>query len=108
VAIGTSAPELVASSVAAYRGYTDVAVGNVVGSNIFNILWVMGFTASFKELPFEAVTNTDLMLVAAASALILVAMAVSRTNSILRWHGVMFVCLYVAYLVFTVERGLLN
>ncbi|MCB1671288.1 MAG: calcium/sodium antiporter [Gammaproteobacteria bacterium] len=105
VAIGTSAPELVASSVAAYRGYTDVAVGNVVGSNIFNILWVIGFTASFKELPFEIVTNTDLVLVVAASALVLVAMAISRTNSILRWHGILFVTLYAGYLGFTVHRA---
>lgn len=108
VAIGTSAPELVASSVAAYRGHADIAVGNVVGSNIFNILWVLGFTASFKELPFEVVTNTDLVLVVASNALILVAMAVSRTNAILRWHGAMFICLYIAYLLFTVDRGLLG
>lgn len=106
VAIGTSAPELVASAVAAYRGHTDVAVGNVVGSNIFNILWVIGFTATFKELPFTIVTNTDLALVVASSSLILVAMAVSRTNSILRWHGALFVVLYAAYLVFTVQRGM--
>jgi len=53
VAIGTSAPELVASAVAAYRGQTDIAVGNVVGSNIFNLLWILGFTASIVELPFE-------------------------------------------------------
>jgi len=108
VAIGTSAPELVASSVAAYRGYTDVAVGNVVGSNIFNILWVIGFTASLQELPFDLVSNTDLALVAAASSLILVAMAVSRTNSILRWHGMLFVTLYIAYLLFTVYRSQLE
>lgn len=105
VAIGTSAPELVASVVAAIRGHTDVAVGNVVGSNIFNILWVIGFTAVFHELPFEAVTNTDLALVVASSALILVSMAVSRTNTILRWHGITFLVLYVGYLAFVVERG---
>jgi cation:H+ antiporter len=107
VAIGTSAPELVASAVAAYRGHTDVAVGNVVGSNIFNILWVIGFTATFKELPFTIVTNSDLALVVASSSLILVAMAVSRTNSILRWHGILFVVLYACYLVYTVQRGMM-
>ena len=106
VAIGTSAPELVASILAAARGHTDVAVGNVVGSNIFNILWVLGFTAVFHELPFEVVTNTDLVLVVASSALILVSMAVSRSNSILRWHGVTFVLLYLSYLAFVVDRGI--
>jgi cation:H+ antiporter len=105
VAIGTSMPELVASGVAAYRGQTDIAVGNVVGSNIFNILWVLGFTASFVELPFEAVSNTDLVMVAASSALILVSLVVSRTNSILRWHGVVYVALYCSYLGYVVVRG---
>ena len=106
VAIGTSAPELVASTVAAYRGHTDVGVGSVVGSNIFNILWILGITASFKELPFEVVTNTDLVIVAAASALILVSMAISRTNAILRWHGFFFVSVYAVYLYYVVQRGL--
>ncbi|MEX0941895.1 MAG: calcium/sodium antiporter [Pseudomonadales bacterium] len=105
VAIGTSMPELVASGVAAYRGQTDIAVGNVVGSNIFNILWVLGFTASFVELPFEAVSNTDLVMVVASSALILVSLVVSRSNSILRWHGVVFVALYLSYLAYVVLRA---
>lgn len=105
VAIGTSMPELVASGVAAYRGQTDIAVGNVVGSNIFNILWVLGFTASFVELPFEAVSNTDLVMVVASSALILVSLVVSRTNSILRWHGVVYVTLYCSYIGYVVARG---
>ncbi len=105
VAIGTSTPELVASGVAAYRGQTDIAVGNVVGSNIFNILWVLGITASVTELPFEAVTNTDLVLVIASSALILLSLVVSRSNAILRWHGGVFVVLYCMYLAFVVMRG---
>jgi cation:H+ antiporter len=105
VAVGTSAPELVASTVAAYRGHTDIAVGNVVGSNIFNILWVLGFTATLTELPFNVVSNTDLAIVAGSSALILVSMAVSRTNAILRWHGVTFVLLYIGYLAYVVDRG---
>ncbi|MDP4912578.1 MAG: calcium/sodium antiporter [Pseudomonadales bacterium] len=105
VAIGTSAPELVASGVAAYRGQTDVAVGNVVGSNIFNILWVVGLTSSLTELPFDLVSNTDLAIVAGSSALILVSLAISRTNSILRWHGAAFVSLYGVYLAYVVARG---
>jgi cation:H+ antiporter len=105
IAIGTSAPELVASVVAAARGHTDVAVGNVVGSNIFNILWVLGFTATFRELPFEVVTNTDLVLVVASSALILVAMAISRSNAVLRWHGIMFLLAYATYMGFVAWRG---
>ena len=104
IAIGTSAPEIVASAVAAYRNETDIAVGNVVGSNIFNLLWVLGLTSTIVELPFEVITNTDLVMVIVSSALIIVAMVSSRRNVVLRSHGVLFVCLYVAYLFYVVQR----
>lgn len=104
VAIGTSAPELVASAVAAYRNETDIAVGNVVGSNIFNLLWVLGLTSSIVELPFEVITNTDLVMVIVSSALIIVAMVSSRRYVVLRSHGILFICLYVAYLFYVVQR----
>ncbi|MGD2128273.1 MAG: calcium/sodium antiporter [Lysobacterales bacterium] len=105
VAIGTSTPELVASAVAAWRGQTDIAVGNVVGSNIFNLLWVLGLTSTIVELPFEVVSNTDLLMVIAASTMVLLAMVVSRKNAVMRWHGVVFVLCYLAYLAFVVQRG---
>lgn len=104
VAIGTSAPELVASAVAAYRNQTDIAVGNVVGSNIFNLLWVLGFTSSIVELPFEVISNTDLVMVIVSSALIIVAMVSGRRYTVLRPHGILFVCLYLAYLAYIVQR----
>ena len=104
VAIGTSSPEIVASAVAAYRNQTDIAVGNVVGSNIFNLLWVLGFTSSLVELPFEVVNNTDLVMVICSSALIILALVASRNNSILRSHGVVFIALYAGYLVYVINR----
>lgn len=105
VAIGTSSPELVASVVAAARGETDIAVGNVVGSNIFNLLWILGFTATIVELPFEVVSNTDLVMVIAASVMILLAMVTTKKRAVLRWHGVLFVSMYAAYLAFVVTRA---
>jgi len=104
VAVGTSAPEIFASAVAAYRGQTDIAVGNVVGSNIFNLLWVLGFTSSLVELPFEVVNNTDLVMVICSSALIILALVASRNNSILRAHGAVFIALYAAYLYYVTTR----
>ena len=104
VAVGTSSPELVASAVAAYRNQSDIAVGNVVGSNIFNLLWVLGLTASLVEMPFEVISNTDLVMVIGSSALILIALAVSRNGTILRSHGVVFVGLYAAYLTYVIGR----
>lgn len=104
VAVGTSSPEIFASAVAAYRGQTDIAVGNVVGSNIFNLLFVLGVTSSVVELPFEVVNNTDLVMVITSSALIVVALVASRSYSILRSHGVVFVLLYAAYLAYVIAR----
>jgi cation:H+ antiporter len=104
IAIGTSSPELIASAVAAYRNQSDIAVGNVVGSNIFNLLWVLGLTSSFVELPFEVISNTDLVMVIASSSLIIVSLTISRKNTIPRSHGLVFVALYAAYLVYVVGR----
>lgn len=104
IAIGTSSPEIVASLVAAYRNQSDIAVGNVVGSNIFNLLWVLGMTSSLVELPFEVVSNTDLMMVICSSALILLAIALSRNNSITRSHGIVFIALYAGYLFYVATR----
>jgi cation:H+ antiporter len=105
IAIGTSSPELVASSIAAYRNQTDMAIGNIVGSNIFNLLWVLGFTASIVELPFKVISNTDLMVVIGSSALVILALVSNRNTTIMRSHGVVFVGLYIAYLVYVVMRG---
>ena len=105
IAIGTSSPELVASSVAAYRNQTDMAIGNIIGSNIFNLLWVLGFTSSIVELPFKVVSNTDLMVVIGSSALVILALVSNRNTTIMRSHGIVFVGLYFTYLAYVVVRG---
>ncbi len=104
VAIGTSSPEIVASAIAAYRRHADIAVGTVIGSSIFNLLWVLGITASIVELPFEVINNTDLVMVIVSSTLIILALVTSRSNTLLRSHGLLFVVLYGAYLMYVVHR----
>jgi cation:H+ antiporter len=105
VALGTSTPELVASARAAYQGNTDLAVGNVIGSNIFNLLWVLGVSALIRPLPFDLLSNTDLVMVIVSSALLILAMAVGRPNTIDRWEGWLFLAVYGAYLSFVGVRG---
>jgi cation:H+ antiporter len=105
VALGTSLPELMASAVAAYRNQPDIAVGNVVGSNIFNLLWVLGIASLVTELPFEVVSNADVAMVIVASTLLLLALVSSRTTSVLRMHGVIFVITYAAYIYYLIGRG---
>lgn len=105
VAIGTSLPELVTSAMAAFRGNTDIAVGNVVGSNIFNLLWILGVSAVIKPLQFSLVNNTDIVVLIAASALLIMSMATGKRNAIDRVNGFVYVALYVAYLVYLIYRG---
>jgi cation:H+ antiporter len=105
VAVGTSLPELAASVTAAYRGQSDIAVGNVIGSNIFNLLWVLGVSAVLQPLPFALLSNTDLVMVVMSSALLILAMAVGRPNTVDRWEGWLFLAVYVGYLGFVGVRG---
>jgi cation:H+ antiporter len=105
VAIGTSLPELVTSAMAAMRKNTDIAVGNVIGSNILNLLWILGISSITMPLPFDITTNTDLVVLIFASSLLLLAMATGTKNAIDRWDGIAFVFIYVTYIGFLVYRG---
>jgi len=104
VAIGTSLPELATSAIAAYKKQTDIAIGNVVGSNIFNIFWILGFSALIRPLPFSRSSDVDILMTILASAILFFIMFVGKKHVIERWQGVLMVLLYisyVAYLVFT-------
>ena len=105
VAVGTSLPELVTSAVAARKGQSDMAVGNVVGSNIFNILWILGISSIIRPLPFDIISNSDILMVIASSTLLILAIVVGRKASIGRTMGAIFIMVYIAYLVYLVMRG---
>ena len=105
VAVGTSLPELVTSAVAAYKKSTDIAVGNVVGSNIFNILWILGMSAVIKPLSFDVLSNTDILMVIFSSSALLLALAIGKKYMIDRWKGIGFIILYIAYILYLVQRG---
>ncbi|MFQ5764424.1 MAG: calcium/sodium antiporter [Rhodospirillales bacterium] len=108
IAFGTSLPELAASVVAAYRGHADLAVGNVVGSNLFNILGIAGVAAMVTPLPVSArIFSVDLWVMLGSTALVLPILAG-------RWHpgrvaAVVFLVLYGAYIAFNVyDAGLMR
>jgi len=106
VALGTSLPELAASAVAGMRGERDIAVGNVVGSNIFNILAVLGVTALVAEggIPVAAAAlNFDIpIMIAVAFACLPVFFSDYLID---RWNGALFVALYAGYLAYLVMEG---
>lgn len=105
VAVGTSLPELFTSVVAARRDNADIAVGNAVGSNIFNILWILGVSALITPLPFQVLSNLDILMILFASTLPIISLVVSRRRTISRMSGVVFVVCYTAYIIFLLYRG---
>lgn len=105
VAVGTSLPELVTSIAAARKGNVDLAVGNIVGSNIFNALWILGLSSSIKDIPFNRIANTDLLLVVFATLLVLILMIISRKLEVKRFHGIILFVSYIAYNIYIYIRG---
>ncbi|MBW2406915.1 MAG: calcium/sodium antiporter [Deltaproteobacteria bacterium] len=104
VAVGTSLPELATSAVAAYRRNVEIAVGNVVGSNIFNIFFVLGISSIIKPLPFQIKNNLDIGTVILSSLLLFLFMFTGKKRSLDRWEGAVFLLLYTAYIVFLVFK----
>lgn len=105
VALGTSLPELVTSIVAVLKKNTDIAVGNVVGSNIYNIFFILGISAIIKPLPFALNNNFDIFVAILASGLLFVSMFTGEKRLVDRWEGVLFIVLYISYIIFLILRG---
>lgn len=105
VAVGTSLPELATSLVASIRGERDIAVGNIVGSNLFNLLFVLGSAAVVVPLGIPVdpvVVSTDIPLMIGASLLCL---PIFAGYVVARWEGFLFLLLYAAYVTFVLLRA---
>jgi cation:H+ antiporter len=105
VAVGTSLPELATSAVAAHRRNAEIAVGNVVGSNIFNIFFVLGISSVIKPLPFHIKDNPDIGMVILSSLLLFLFMFTGKKRSLDRWEGAVFLVLYAIYMIFLFVTG---
>ena len=103
VALGTSAPELVASTVAAYRGETDLSIGNLMGSNIFNIFAVIGITSMVRPMGVsDNAINFDMWWMIGVA--LFMAVALFTGNKIKRWEGILMLATYAAYMVVILLR----
>ena len=102
VSIGTSLPELVTSLVAARKNEIDMAVGNAVGSNIFNILMVLGIAASISPVALISVNLIDILVLIGFSILVLVYATTSK--KITRTEGASMACLYLIYTIYIILR----
>ncbi len=102
VAVGTSLPELATSLVAAFRKQVDIAVGNIVGSNIFNVFWILGATAVIAPLPASSGFSVDALVAVGATLMLLLALFIGKRGQLERWQGVVMLLAYIAYIAYLV------
>jgi len=97
LAAGTSLPELATSAVAAYRKNTDIAIGNVVGSCIFNIFLILGITGMIHSTPYNTIMNFDLYVLGASTVLLMIFMFTLNQRKLDRWEALIMLLSYFVY-----------
>lgn len=102
LAAGTSLPELATSCVAAYRKNTDIAIGNVVGSNIFNIFLILGVTGTIHPIPYNASLNFDLYILMGSTLLLMVFMFTLNSRKLDRWEAFLMLAGYIMYTLYLI------
>lgn len=105
IAIGTSLPELFTSAIAAYKKNSEIAIGNVVGSNIFNIFWIMGVSSVINPVPFSNIYNIDTLILLFATSLLFVFNFTGKKQTLHRKEGILFLIAYLLYLIYIFKRG---
>ena len=105
VAVGTSLPELATSAMAAYRKNADIAVGNIVGSNIFNIFWILGLSSIIKPLPFTPQNSLDIGMAILATIMLFVWMFIGKRRILQPWQGMVFIMVYFAYIIILIFQN---
>lgn len=100
VAIGTSIPELATSLVAARKGNTDIAVGNVIGSNIFNVFLILGISATVAPLPLGNITSLDFAVCILVTAMLFVFCFFRTPRVVTRGKGFAFLAVYIVYMTY--------
>jgi len=104
IAVGTSIPELTTSIVAAFRKETDISIGNIIGSNIFNIGFVLGITGMVRSLKVNPlILSFDIFWFAGVSLLLIMLVIIPRRFILSRWKGFFMLSLYLIYLYFVLN-----
>ncbi len=104
LAAGTSLPELATSCVAAYRKNTDIAIGNVIGSNIFNIFFILGITGFVTPIPYSAALNFDILVLVGSTVLLIIFMFTLNTRKLDRWEAFILLILYFVYVGYLITH----
>ena len=102
VSIGTSLPELVTSLVAVSRRNVDLAIGNVVGSNIFNVFFILGISSLLSTVQVNSAVQVDILVNIIASVLLFVFVFTGKGRRIERWEGMILLLIYIIYVIYIV------
>ena len=105
LAIGTSLPELIVSLVALFKKKLDFVVGNVIGSNIFNIFLILGVSSIITPIPFSSMFNFDLIFLTFITTWLLIFMYIGKKQELEKWNSIALLSLYVFYLTYIFARG---
>lgn len=99
IAIGTSLPELVTSVSAAIKGDSDIAIGNILGSNIFNILFILGTSSILNPINFSVSYNIQLMILIVATIILALFPYIKPKNEMTRNNGIIYLLMYIGYMI---------
>lgn len=103
IAAGTSLPELATSVVASMKKNNDIAIGNIIGSNIFNIFLILGVSSLIRPLDYSAAFNTDLYILGAGTIFLFLAMFTGKRRRLDRWEAALLLMVYLGYTVYLVN-----
>lgn len=104
VAIGTSLPELVTSVVAAIKGNSDISIGNILGSNIFNMAFIMGISALINPITYNLVYNFEIGILIIASIILSIFPIIPPKNKMSRINGIIYLIMYVVYTIILLNK----
>ena len=104
VAAGTSLPELATSAVAAFKKNSDIAIGNVVGSNIFNILFILAVSGLLQPMPYDTQLNIDIYVLIAGTVLLFI-LFLGKSRKLTRGEAAILLAGYIVYLIYLIWRN---
>jgi cation:H+ antiporter len=104
VAVGTSLPELMTSVVAAFKKNSDIAIGNIIGSNIFNVFLILSISALIHPVDFNTSFNTEIYLLTGGTLILFLAMFTGGRKKLDRWEASILLLIYILYLIYLVSN----
>jgi cation:H+ antiporter len=104
IAAGTSLPELVTSVVAAFKKNSDIAIGNIIGSNIFNLLLILSVSSFIKPVTYNLAFNTDVYMLAGGTLFLFAAMFTGKKKKLDRWEAAVLLAVFIIYTTYLIAK----